>query len=501
MPAMMKRKASELSEVSGRSQVLRLEAELSNGQSSLNNITHLLDLAKSDDVETLEQGLLSLYKVFKKLITLEKLKKPEVEEIPTIVKWLRERYSEYTSLLLETVSHRKASLQLSAITLYLRILRDDPLNPNPGFFPVESYGRLINALLRIENLQDSTKVNLREDYLEKFEDLRFYFYKFVDKAASIALEGNSKKFKHIARDNCLSFLMTMVQFPIKDEDINKFWIETSTEPKIGSTTVAGHRKAFSEAWISVLRFQLDENQYQEILSMMHKRIIPHLPKPQLLMDFFTDSYNAGGSTSLLALNGLFYLMQHHNLDYPKFFDKLYALFDDHIMHVRYRSRFFRLVDLFLNSTHISAALITSFLKRMSRLSLTAPPAAIVIVIPLTYNLLKKHPSLMALIHNPSADSTYVDPFDAEETDPAKTGALGSSLWELSSMVNHYHPNVATLARILGEQFTKPSYNLEDFLDHSFTTMTDAEMRKRLKNQVSTAFEKPSRLFPENDIFV
>jgi U3 small nucleolar RNA-associated protein 19 len=43
-------------------------------------------------------------------------------------------------------------------------------------------------------------------------------------------------------------------------------------------------------------------------------------------------------------------------------------------------------------------LLASFVKKLSRLSLTAPPAAIVMVIPFTYNFLKRHPALMVMIH-------------------------------------------------------------------------------------------------------
>ncbi|ORY82120.1 CBF/Mak21 family-domain-containing protein [Protomyces lactucae-debilis] len=490
-----KRKADSLAD-SGREKIVKLEAELENGQSSLNNIVHLLDLAASDDLDTLEQAQRSLYKVFKRLISLKKLEKP-AGEVPTIVTWLRERYGEYTRLLLDSINHKKASVQLAAITLSLRLLKVDPLNANVGQFPVDAYGKIVRAILTASNLHESTRYTFRNDYLEPFDDLRYYFYRACEQTVQATKTRGSKL--HVCRDNSIGLLSALVSFPDKDEEIVKFWLSESTT-KSSLRTVSGHKKAFSEAWIAVLSFKLTEDQYKAILNMMHKRIIPRLPRPQLLMDFLTDSYDVGGATSLLALNGLFYLMQHHNLDYPKFFEKLYALFDAQTMHVRYRSRFFRMVDIFLNSTHVSAMLIASFLKRMSRLSLSAPPAAIVTILPLTYNLLKQHPSLMPLIHNPDGAAGN-DPFDADETDPEKTGAMQSSLWELQSHTMHYHPNVATLAKILSEQFTKIGYNLEDFLDHSYTTMTDAEMRKRLKNQVPTATDKPAGLLSPEGILI
>ncbi len=198
------------------------------------------------------------------------------------------------------------------------------------------------------------------------------------------------------------------------------------------------------------------------------------------MDFLTDSYDFGGSTSLLALSGLFYLIQEKNLDYPLFYQKLYSLLDAGILHSRHRSRFLRLLDTFLASTHLPAALVASFIKRLSRLMLHAPPAGIVAIIPWIYNLLKRHPTCTFMIHREVreaeakqqlADEGMDDPFNMQEKDPMHTNAIDSSLWEIQMLQSHYHPNVATLAKIISEQFTKQAYNIEDFLDHSYASVS------------------------------
>jgi U3 small nucleolar RNA-associated protein 19 len=64
-----------------------------------------------------------------------------------------------------------------------------------------------------------------------------------------------------------------------------------------------------------------------------------------------------------------------------------------------------------------------------------------------------------------------DPFLMEEKDPMETHAIDSSLWEIIMLQDHVHPNLATLAKIISEQFTKHAYNLEDFLDHSYSTVS------------------------------
>jgi U3 small nucleolar RNA-associated protein 19 len=172
-------------------------------------------------------------------------------------------------------------------------------------------------------------------------------------------------------------------------------------------------------------------------------------------------------------------MSERNLDYPSFYHKLYTLLDDGLLHSKYRSRFFRLMDTFMSSTHLPAALVASFIKRFARLALHGPPAGIVVVVPWMYNMFKRHPACTFMMHretrDPEAKKTLEeegmdDPFNMDEQDPMLTDAIESSLWEIETLQSHYHPNVATLAKIISQQFTKRSYNLEDFLDHSYNAV-------------------------------
>ena len=54
-----------------------------------------------------------------------------------------------------------------------------------------------------------------------------------------------------------------------------------------------HRRAFSECWLAVLKLPMTYDSYKRILLTMHKKIIPHMLFPQSLLDFLTESYNAG----------------------------------------------------------------------------------------------------------------------------------------------------------------------------------------------------------------
>ena len=285
----------------------------------------------------------------------------------------------------------------------------------------------------------------------------------------------SKSCSDLFVQNALVVLTTVESIPLQQKTIERFYLEPPKRAKHHLHSLAAHKKQAQSAWMALLHQNLSKNQRKMILELMTHRIAPWFVKVELLMDFLTDSFNVGGSTSLLSLSGLFYLIQHRNLDYPQFYLKLYSLLDSNILYSKHRSRFFRLLEIFLASTHLPAALIASFIKRLARLSLFAPPSGIVVVVPWIYNLLKSHPSCTFMIHRIGEigqdEGVWGDPFRQEEPDPMETDALESSLWEVHMLQSHHHPNVATIAKIISEQFTKQAYNMEDFLDHSYGTVS------------------------------
>jgi U3 small nucleolar RNA-associated protein 19 len=286
-------------------------------------------------------------------------------------------------------------------------------------------------------------------------------------------------------DTILHILFALPEPPSSDSDLTSFLI-SSTFLKDPTRLRKAHIKKGQEAWLVTIRLRISKQQRKKVLGLLVHQIVPWFTRPEQFMDFLTDSYDEGGETTLLALAGIFYLMQEKNLDYPSFFQKLYSLLDSGILHSKHRSRFFRLLDTFMASTHLPAALVASFIKRLSRLALYAPPSGIVVVVPWIYNMFKRHPATTFMMHRmPRCEEekeewdTYgaEDPFNMEEEDPMVTGAIDSSVWELVTLQSHYHPNVATLAKIISEQFTKQAYNLEDFLDHSYNSVSSASFLK------------------------
>ncbi|KIV83938.1 hypothetical protein PV11_05919 [Exophiala sideris] len=263
-----------------------------------------------------------------------------------------------------------------------------------------------------------------------------------------------------------------------------------------------------DSYTSLISAPMTIQQRKKLLKQLQSPdTISSLRRPEILMDFFTDSLDMGDlGLAVPALQGIFHLIMSRNLDYPSFYPRLYALLDGDLLHSKYRSRVLRHLDIFLSPTnHLPAATVASFIKRLSRLCLFAPPSAIVAILPFIYNLLKTHPTTTFMIHrNPHPPYTKpgqhlgIDPYNPAEPNPQLTGAIDSSLWELETCQSHYHPTVASIARIISEQFTKQQYNLEDFLDHGYASMMESELKKKDKKPPVVEYKIPQKIFDADE---
>ncbi|CAN6601150.1 nucleolar complex protein 4 [Trichomonascus vanleenenianus] len=469
-----------------------------------NLLPSLIDGLESDrnDASMKHNIAATLLKIFGKLLKKGELRrsKGKTESQVQVVGWLQDLYNDFKDSRLHVLETSDDEEELgSAIAILLKLLLAESKymapNPEETYFPKMLFNSTLLKLLTSKGTPDSALELLASDYLNEYDDLRYYFYQEVGSM----IPEQTFDAPEIVSDRLLDLLMAVSEFPENDDQIEDFYFPkpqklSKTASKHGSVLKqSSHKSVFQKAWLAALRLPQTVDQYKAVLIMLHKRIIPNMSKPQMLMDFLTAAYDTGGAVSLLALNGLFRLIQDYNLDYPNFYDKLYTLFDSSIMHAKYRSRFLRLADVFLSSTHLPAGIVASFIKRMSRLALYAPPAAAIAIIPFVYNQLKRHPTCMKMIHNPDGTNEYNDPYDNNETDPLKTNALESSLWEIETLQSHYHPNVAALARIMSQPFRKPYYVMEDFLDHSFKYLIESEFTKQMKKPPALEFEEYASL--------
>jgi U3 small nucleolar RNA-associated protein 19 len=79
----------------------------------------------------------------------------------------------------------------------------------------------------------------------------------------------------------------------EEEEATKEIAEKKGPRKHMLVRLSVHKKALQTCWLAYMRMPLTNDLYKKTLLIMHKRIIPHMTDPRLLMDFLTDSYNAG----------------------------------------------------------------------------------------------------------------------------------------------------------------------------------------------------------------
>lgn len=274
---------------------------------------------------------------------------------------------------------------------------------------------------------------------------------------------------------------------------------TSCPPK-RSTFIAKFRRAFENCWIRLLKCRIPRTLFQTLLLEIPTKVLPFLQHPLMLSDLFTDAYRTGGYVGMLALEALFVLVTQHGLDYPDLYPSLYGMLTPQIFLVPYRHRFFKLVDTFLRSTHVQTYLVASFAKRLARLALTAPSGAAAFVIALIFNLLNTHRACRILLNrSDSLDPVGSDPFDMNELDLSKTGALESSLWELESLRQHVCPSIASLCGLFKRHMGDISFKckMQDYLDLDLTQLFEQECN-RLKRAKAVAMNFTRTEFTDVD---
>lgn len=469
--------------------------------------TKLIESIDPDVESTARKLSLLLYRNFNKIndeiiSNGNGAKSSASENKKMIIKWLLEKYTTFKDIIYGFIEDKLAgstSLQLDLLDIILNFIRLESQRKSSTsqvvFFPTQSYKSLTESILNSKNgeiLFDGTTDNfIVLEFLDKFQkywDLQFYFFNNLSEVLNEWKQEKSEKDLQLIFANFLTVLRKGLLFNEKTLEEEPLWIAPNKEGKLPSSLYKHtlFKSQFQKSVIAMLSYPLLQEQYKSVLMILHKRIIPYMSQPQSLMDFLTDCYDLTDDliVPILALNSLYELMKNYNLEYPDFYSKLYSLLTPELLYTKYRSRFFRLCDLFLSSTHLSANLVASFIKKLARISLAASASGVVIIIPFIYNLLKRHPTCMIMLHKEDTESGYQDPFNSEEKNPLHTEAIKSSLWELDTLMTHYHPNVATLAKIFGEPFRKPSYNMEDFLDWSYNSLLQSEYDRKFKDKNS-----------------
>ncbi|XP_057347818.1 nucleolar complex protein 4 homolog isoform X6 [Manis pentadactyla] len=378
--------------------------------------------------------------------------------------WMRHRYHSCCNRLGELLAHPSFQVQELALGTLMKFVQLEGAHPleKPKWegnylFPRQLFKSVVEGVLSPEEDHSLLLSQFRE-YLEH-DDICYHTMQAATDVVVQVANGHPEQVPLTFWNNAFT-LLSAVSLPHQESEALNFYVKRAGaaggwglgwgKVHVASSppTLQEHKKAFQLMWLSFLKYKLPLSLCKKVLVIMHDSILPHLAQPSLMIDFLTHAYNMGGAVSLLALNGLFILIHEHNLEYPDFYRKLYGLLDPSIFHVKYRARFFHLADLFLSSSH---------------------------------------PACHILVHRPQGPELDADPYDPEEEDPAMSRALESSLWELQTLQQHYHPEVSRAAGVISQALSTSEVSIAPLLGLTAFEVFEQDLKKKGPESVPLEF--------------
>ncbi|KAE9615064.1 putative nucleolar complex protein [Lupinus albus] len=551
----------------GVAELKTLGNDLLSSASNINNLPLLLTfVSPSSPPHHVLESLLSLHSFFLPLLpTLPSSSSTRADDDDQsqfiYLTWLRSKFDDLVKSLVEILVAPQCDETLKEVVL--DTLMEFVKVANAGQFHSVIYHKLLRSIVQSMD-PVAFLVDLLASKYFKYIDIRYYTFISLTKLTT-TLDGKdvtdgrvanadstdesqlSSKMEHVIH-NMYYIISNVPPLESSDDTSNiEMWSRSESDvdaadkqpnPEKHNKNVLSAAKIakkmklkFTKAWIGFLRLPLPLDLYKEVLVNLHQAVIPHLSNPIMLCDFLTRSYDIGGVVSVIALSSLYVLMTQYGLEYPNFYEKLYALLVPSIFMAKHRARFFQLLDSCLKSPLLPAYLAASFAKKLSRLLLSVPPSGALVITALIHNILRRHPSINCLVHrgdnvdegkddlrkDEAIDANLdnaktgampcqkvgIDHFNNEENNPKKSCAMRSSLWEIDTILHHYCPPASRFALSLGNDLTvrakTSEVNVGDFSSGSYATILGAEISRRVK-QVPLAFYKttPSSLFSETD---
>ncbi|XP_041762548.1 nucleolar complex protein 4 homolog A [Anopheles merus] len=398
--------------------------------------------------------------------------------------WLQAHYGEAFDMIIDGMHHEKEGEASQALAAAMKLLAvESHHRPEADQFPMARLKQILTAMLSTECLNK----HLFNRFLEyaSYLDVIFYCWKTVPSLVPRSGAPPSDAFKH-------NFLLLLDAILFGKEKMKEA-DNVLCVPLGDGFDYTLVRKQINRTWGFVMNWQHSVGVHEQLLILLLEKVFIHLDKPVLLTDFLMDSLDVGGTVSVLALQGVFVLIQQHNLTYPNIYEKLYSMFEPEIFHTKFKARLFYLADIFLSSSHLPEGLVAAFVKRLARLSLIAPPQDIVIILRFIGNLILRHPALKRLIFHPTGGEASSDPYVMEERDPMKSKALESSLWEIAALQNHVLPSVASAARFISNPLPSVEWDLSEVLEISENDIFHKEMMSKTQD-FFVNIDRPTGMF-------
>lgn len=360
-----------------------------------------------------------------------------------------------------------------------------------AFFPKHILVKVLESVLAIQDAGAATVANaLLIKALARYVDL--YYYALKSFKSILSKSGTSEQASRIFA------ILRNVPFRSADglaSGESLIACPTGATPRF--RTLTGVKNAFSACTLAVVAL-LPKRDYRKFVSSVGAKIIPHMIQPQMLSDFLSRVYEQGGTEAILALDGLFVLIRDHNLEFPKFYDHLYALIDEKIFHLRSeKAKFFEYIAVFMSSSMLPAYVVAGIVKRVARLCLYAAPSVIVWGLSFIYNMLLRYPTCRQLIHREST-GPLLDPYLPTAKTLAECRALESSLWEVKMLEAHACPKIGKLCSVFKEKFTRPPFDLGSLSQEVdvdlYRTILQDELSHRWSKRPPTEIHIPEAFF-------
>lgn len=379
-------------------QVKRLEEELRESKTALNNLLTLIEAARGGSGgATTEEGwkvqmaaLLALCRSCSRLMetgdlippgcskskeTAKGVNRKELKESKDkLAVWMAATYKEIVKVALEFVEGKNVKGQLVGMRAVMGLVAREAETAAEMGCPAQVwtdglFTALISALLESTHTSQQVLRSFSERYLEVYGDVRYYTWRavawfagkklvkeegatgLVERGATMARnaydlmclckippteertegKGASKKVVHVVN------IEHLVAGPSRRRAVHEeregaqpssMELANADRTTSAAANVAAtsgkkrgkgvhvdlankgvYAKAFSDAWIALMRVELPADVIKSVLTKLHTDLLPHMTQPLLLADVLTACYERGGMLAVLSLHGLFALIQ------------------------------------------------------------------------------------------------------------------------------------------------------------------------------------------------
>ncbi|XP_024035106.1 uncharacterized protein C1604.06c isoform X3 [Citrus clementina] len=487
-----------------------LGQQLLSSRAHINNLPLLLTfVSPSSPPQFLLESLLTLQSFFSPLLPHlppsfpSSTKRTEVsgKDDPEFIykTWLRSKFDEFVqSLLLVLVSPQSEDAYVFLREVVLDTLMEFVKLGNGGKFHSAIYHKLLHSIVHSTESVGSVTDFLASKYF-KYIDVRYFTYISMEKLArSLEGKGISDDKTGSADENSESHSRASIELSLR-----KSYYILSKIPSMEDN----NEKSEHEMW-SGSGSSSEEGNLKEASKKSKTKV--KMPKAE----------KSNNNSCLQALSAATISKKMKSK-----FTKAWITFLRLPLPV---DIYKELLDSCLRSPLLPAYLAAAFVKKLSRLSILVPPSGALVIMALIHNLLRRHPSINCLLHREDGNETHnddskaekeivdaatvanissikpgIDHFDDEESNPVKSNAMRSSLWEIDTLRHHYCPPVSRFVLSLENDLTvrakTTEINVKDFCSGSYATIFGEEIRRRVK-QVPLAFYKttPTSLFSDSD---